>query len=281
MKTCDEMTRDVLARVRTYEAQAPVRRKRRLLKAAISLSLAVVLLCAAGVFRWLPGFAVPKLIPAGSGSAHALLRPFDVSWAVSGNGQVHTATFTGTVTRIRRYVVFMKDADGRLDEPDEQTLIDVTVTGSCSDLYAPGDRVTVWYPMALPKEDEAWLEDAPDWVFQKDGEYLFACCRVIGDEAYAAYKDSQIPDGLWRNAPLMNKADVEMGALFYFGFPVENDTVFIYRGYFENDPAALALALPPEVIETAVYHPQNRVMLAYDRAVFTELMQDLIGSFNK
>ena len=283
MKTCEEMTRDVLARVHAYEAQAPVRRKKRLLMAAVALSLACVLLCATGILYTRPGFAVPQLGSPHTGNAQGMLVPFDVSWAVSGNGKVNTATFTGTVRRIRRYYVFTKGADGRLREPDEQTLIDVTVTGSCADRFVPGDTVTVWYPLALPGKD-GWTEDSPEWIFEEGGEYLFACCMVIGDESYAAYKDSIIPGGLWRNAPLLDKADVELGALFYFAFPVENDTVFIYSGYFENDPDALAQAIPPEQIETDSFHPlslQNRVVLAYDRATFTRLFADLLAEYGR
>ena len=283
MKTCDEMARDVLARIHAYEAQEPQRRKKRRMKTAVALSLVGVLLCAAAAVYTTPAFAVPKLFSRNTGAAFADLAPFDVSWAVSGNGQVNTATFTGTVERIRRYYVFTKDAQGGLTEPDEQTLLDVTVTGSWSDRLAPGDRVTVWYPLALPAEN-AWTEDAPEWTFQKGKEYLFACCRVIGDEAYAAYKDSQVPGGLWRNAPLLDKADVELGALFYFAFPVENDAVFIYRGYFENDPDALAQALPPERIETDSFHLlqlQNRVVLAYDRAAFRSLFARLLKEYGE
>lgn len=277
MKTCDEMTRDVLARVHAYEAQEPLRRKKRLLKTAIAVSLVCALLCTVGISRRLPGFAIPKLLSRSHGSVQALLRPFDVAWAISGNGQVHTATFTGTVTRIRRYDVFMKNADGRLEEPDEQTLLDVAVTESWSDRFAPGDSVTVWYPLALPGEG-GWTEDAPDWGFREGNEYLFACCRVIGDEAYAAYQDSQVPGGLWRNAPLMDRADVELGALFYFAFPVEDDTVYIYRGYFENDPAALAQAIPPEQAVTAA-SSIRRAVLAYDRAAFHRLFTELLDAF--
>ena len=282
MKTCDEMTRDVLARVHAYEAQEPQRRKKRLLKRLIALATAGVLLCAVGIWYVLPGVAVPQLGSPRTGNTQGMLVPFELSWAISRNGQVRTATFTGTVDRIRPYLVFPKGADGTLTGPYEQTLIDVTVTGSCTDRFAPGDTVTVWYPLALPGKD-GWTEDAPEWVFQKEKEYLFACCMVIGDESYAAYKDSLITGGLWRNAPLMERADVELGALFYFAFPVENDTVFIYRGYFENDPNALAQALPPEQIETDSFHSlqlQNRVILAYDRATFTRLMTELNEAYS-
>ena len=302
MKTCDEMTRDVMERVHDYEAQEPQRRKKRLRKRLLALAAVAVVFCACGIWYAMPVNVIPRLPSPGQwGAAHGdtvfsrivsvlpssrpaetseMLAPFDLEAAVTGQGgRLHTATLTGTVDRIRCYQVYMKNAWGEETGPFDRTLIDVTVTECFDGGYAPGDTLTVLYPYRI--SDGAY--DDPEWTLREGGEYLFACGWKL-DDAYFAYGDEVTPGNWDRQDPLREQADVILGTAFYYLFPVENDTVFIYRGYFENDPAAMAQALPPEEIETVSFHPldlRNRVVLAYDRAVFTELMQDLIGSFHQ
>lgn len=305
MKTCEEMTRNVLERVHAYEAQEPLRRKKRVLKRLIALAAVAVVLCACGIWYAMPVKMVPQLPSLRQWSAahgdtilsriisvlpssrpaetFGMLAPFDLEAAVSGHGgRLHTATLTGTVDRIRCFQVYMKNGLGEETGPFDETLIDVTVTECFDGGYAAGESVTLLYPYRI-SDAGGWVEDSPDWTLQAGREYLFAC-GWKPDDAYFAYGDEVNPGNRDRQDPLREKADVILGTAFYYLFPVENDTVFIFRGYFENDPDALAQALPPEQIETVSFHPldlRSRIVLAYDRATFRQLFNDLLATYRQ
>ena len=305
MKTCEEMTRDVLARVHAYEAREPLRRKKRIRRRLTALVMAAVVFGGCGVWYAMPVKVIPRFPSLRQWSAahgdtvlsrivsalpssrqtktFGMLAPFDLEAAVTGHGgRLHTATLTGTVDRIRCYQVYMKNELGEETGPFDEALIDVTVTECFDGGYAPGDTLTVLYPYRLP-DAGGWVEDAPDWTLQVGAEYLFACGWKL-DDAYFDYCERQNPGGGARNDPLLQKADVILGAAFYYLFPVENDAVFIYRGYFENDPDVLAEAMPPEDVVPRCSQPpqrQSRAVLAYDRETFRRLFTELLKEFGE
>ncbi len=264
MKTCDEMTRDVLARVRAYEAQAPARRKKRLLKRLIALASVAVVLCACGVWYAMPVKMIPKVFPSSSPVFHAQRSIFDLNDILSGrSGEINTSVFAGMIKTIRTYDVSWKNDLSEEEGPFEESLLTVEITRTYGTHLPKDDTVTVLYayPLAAQEADAAALMEGQ--------EYVFTNCWNI-DEAYAAYCSKQDPSGSWKKDPMLSKADVVSGAVWCSIYPIENETVLIYHDYFAEMPDVIAQAQPARDIKSTAMprlnetHEDVIIALRYD-----------------
>lgn len=279
MKTCDEMTRDVLARVRAYEAQEPLRRKKRLLKRLIVLMMAGVLLCACGIWYAMPVKMIPKVFPSSSPVFHAQRSVFDLSDILSGcNGQINTIVFVGIIKTIRTYDISWKNDLSEEEGPFEESLLTVEITRTYG-THLPKDKtITILYPYPLA------TEEADAATLMEGQEYVFTNCWNI-DEAYAAYCNKLDPSGSWGKDPMLSKADVVSGAVWCSIYPIENETVLIYRDYFADMPDVIAQAQPAREIQSTAMprlseaHKDAIIALRYD--VFENAFIQLLEKYSR
>ena len=187
------------------------------------------------------------IISDGMSSGIATRSIFDLRAIITGNGpnnyHFNTYVFSGTVIGLKEFSVSWTDDNGEEWGPFQRSVIEVAVN---REYYGKspveGNVIKILYPYSL----SSFLNDSV--YIKENGEYVFTNCWVL-DEVYTNYDVRYNPSAV--NADISSYADVIIGGAWNSLFPIKEDKVVLYHGYFEHDEGAKGRILPYDAVDAA------------------------------
>ncbi len=249
-------------------------------KILLFCSVLILLFSSLGVwYMTAPQKMLPKVSHFSNTVSHGQRTPFDLQNILTGhNGEINTIVLAGKIKRIHTYDVSWKNELSEEEGPFEESLLTVEITKVFGNHQYKSGTINILYPYPLA------IEEADAATLNEGQEYVFTNCWSI-DDAYSAYCDKQDPAGNWEKDPMLSKADAVSGAVWCSIYPIENETVFIYRDYFADMPDVLAQAQPASEIKSrsmpnlSEAHNDTIIALQYD--VFENAFIQLLERYNQ
>lgn len=184
----------------------------------------------------------------------------------------NTCAFRGIITDMKEYQVSWIDENGESWGPFSRSILEVEVIGK-----SPTDKNTV---RVLYSRSVSSLEK-DSVAIEKGGECVFVNCWLI-DEKYNNY-NREHNEIQYKYDISSQYADVIMGGAWCSLFPVENDIVYAYHGYFDGNEEAMKIAAadaPAATKLTAADAVESGDFIALDNAKFDDMFSKIISDFS-
>jgi len=173
-----------------------------------------------------------------------LRTKFDLRAIIKGEGSdnyiFNTYVFSGKVIYLKEYSVSWTDENGEKWGPFPRAVMEVAVNRE----YFGKSPVEGNVIKILSTSSLSWVLNNSVQI-KESGEYVFVNCWVL-DEVYDNYDVIYNPAAV--NADLSSYADVIIGGAWNSMFPIKEDNVVLYHGYFEHDEEAKSKILPYDAI---------------------------------
>lgn len=162
--------------------------------------------------------------------------PFDLNAAMTGKNSegftFNTCSFRGKITDMREFELSWTDEKGEEWGPFSRSILEVEVIGRSP---VQTETVRVLYARSLSSLEKDSVK------IEKGGEYVFVNCWLI-DARYNDY-NKEHNEIQYKYDTSTQYADVIMGGAWCSLFPVENDVVYAYHGYFDGNAEAQKIAV--------------------------------------
>ena len=219
-------------------------KRKKIIAFAVGAITAVSLILGGVIYSRLPHVREVKIKP-GKMISKSMRAPFDLHNILTGRDhQVDFICFLGTIKDMKEYSVSWIDDNGERWDDYSESLLTVEI----EKIYAGSDptdsgEITILYPYSLSMTED-------DSVSLKTGTtYVFTDCWVINDRYYE-YGAVQHPSMIWKNDPMLKRADAITSAAWSMICPVEHGNVFVYHEYIAEDSSAYSKILPPGAVKT-------------------------------
>lgn len=216
--------------------------------------------------------AIPENRTVEASSSRA---PFDLNAIMTGKNSegfsFNTCSFRGKITDMREFELSWTDEKGEEWGPFSRSILEVEVIGKSP---VQTETVRVLYPRSLSSLEKDSV------AIEKGGEYVFVNCWLI-DARYNDY-NKEHNEIQYKYDTSTQYADVIMGGAWCSLFPVENNVVYAYHGYFDGNAEAQKIAATnASTISklTSADAVENGDYIALDNTKFDDMFSKFISDF--